>query len=91
MSEGILMNDHEMADWILNYCVHERRCTEGDVAMIGWFKKPVSELQARSVADMDLFFAGRDYALEQGWIEDGPRAGMIRLTNSGYQRATSSL
>ena len=86
----ILMNKYEMADWILDYCVLERRCTAGDVAVIDWFKIPVSELQARStVADMDLFFAGRDYALEQGWIEDGPRVGMIRLTTSGYQRATS--
>jgi hypothetical protein len=83
------MNKHEMADWILDYCVHERRCAEGDVALISWFKIPMSELEARSVADMDLFFAGRDYALELGWIEDGPRVGMIRLTNSGYQRATS--
>jgi hypothetical protein len=57
---------------------------------IRWFTAPVSELQARSVANMDLFFAGRDYALEQGWIEDGPRPGLIRLTSSGFQRAASS-
>jgi hypothetical protein len=82
------MNNQEMADWILDYCVRNRRCEEGHVVAIGWLKTPVSELQARSIADMDLLFAGRDYALEQGWIEDGPRAGMIRLTRSGYQRAT---
>jgi hypothetical protein len=79
----------EMAEWMLGYCVCERRCEAGQVAVISWFKKPVAELQAQSVADMALFYAGRDYALEQGWIEDGPRTGMIRLTQSGYQRATS--
>lgn len=41
------MNEQEMADWILDYCVHERRCEEGHVAVIGWFRTPVSELQAR--------------------------------------------
>jgi hypothetical protein len=39
---------------------------------------------------MALFYAGRDYALEHGWIEDGPRTGMFRLTKSGYERATST-
>jgi hypothetical protein len=79
----------EMADWILVYCVRERRCEAGQVAAIGWFKIPVSELQARSKADMALFYAGRDYALEQGWIEDGPRTGMFRISKSGFERATS--
>lgn len=90
MSECILMNEQEMADWILGYSVRERRCEEGHVVAIAWFKAPISELESRSVADMNLFFAGRDYALQQGWIEDGPRPGMFRLTKRGYQRATSS-
>jgi hypothetical protein len=79
----------EMADWMLGYCVRERRCEAGQVAVIGWFTIPISELQAQSVADMALFYAGRDYALEQGWIEDGPRTGMFRITSAGYERATS--
>ena len=79
----------EMAEWMLGYCVRERRCEAGQVAVISWFTEPVAELQAQSIADMALFYAGRDYALEQGWIEDGPRTGMIKLTESGYERAKS--
>jgi hypothetical protein len=79
----------EMAEWMLGYCVRERRCEAGQVAVISWFTEPVAELQARSIADMALFYAGRDYALGQGWIEDGPRTGMIKLTESGYERAKS--
>ena len=84
-----LFTVEDLADWMLGYCVHERRCEPGQVAVLEWLTKPLSELQAQSNADMALLYAARDYALEQGWIEDGPRVGMFRITKSGYERAAS--
>lgn len=76
-----------MADWFLDQCVRERGVAPGGVVVAAWFVVPVSDLQARSMADMPLFFAARDFALAKGWIARGPRPSAFILTATGYEAA----
>jgi len=80
-----------MAHWFLNQCVRERGVAPGGVVATAWFVVPVSDLQARSVADMPLFFAARDFALAKGWIARGPRPGTYILTAAGYEAAIAEV
>ena len=81
----------QMVDWFLKQYVRERGVAPGGVVVTAWFVVPVSDLQARSVADIALFFDARDLALARGWIERGPRPGTFILTSAGHEAAIAAV